>query len=324
MKAVRFPLCVLIVLAISMLSACRHHHEGRPPATPQTLTSIVFLNGPFAIVLRKDDPSRIIAFTPRDPHNAHEFYINDLEQNQDNKKNYVINVMSDGLKPASTSPAIDPYLSDFTVKTDQWSREEYFVQIDLPAPDRITFAPPTQQVYFEDGTTGYMSTNFVLEYRVAEPGRIRAVSGLKELRPLASSTLLKQFEGLCNGGWRDQFHDSCIEMRNLLAKYSGANTSMFFFGVGIPVTRHIKMEKADREDHAITFFNDVLLKSFPNLGRKRIRFKPTPGPGRGDSPSMLKQVVFRGPSAGFPLLPVSGYSAVIDCKAGGIIVNVSH
>src|SRR6476659_9951565 len=99
MKAVRFPLCVLIVLAISMLSACRHHHEGRPPATPQTLTSIVFLNGPFAIVLRKNDPSRIIAFTPRDPHNAHEFYINDLEQNQDNKKNYVINVMSDGLKP---------------------------------------------------------------------------------------------------------------------------------------------------------------------------------------------------------------------------------
>jgi hypothetical protein len=326
MKAVRFPLIVLIVLAISMLSACRHHHEGRFPVTPHPPTLKIIFNGPFAIMLKKNDPSRIIAFTPRDPKNVHEFYINDLEQSQDKKKNYFIKVTSDGLKPASTSPAIDPYLADFTAKTDLWSREEYFVTIELPVPDTITFAPPMKQVTFEDGTTGYMSTNYVLEYRVAGPSRIRAVSpGLKDLRPLSPSTLLKQFEALCGGEWHDRFHDSCIEMRNLLAQCSGANTSVLFFGVGIPVTQHIKMSKDEAEDHAVTFFNDVLLRSFPHLAGKRLRSTTTPAPGRGDSPhAMLVPAVFRGPSTGFRLLPVSGYSAVIDCKAGGIIVHVTQ
>ncbi|MGZ4853715.1 MAG: hypothetical protein ACXVKH_00730 [Candidatus Angelobacter sp.] len=324
MKEVRFPLTVLVLLVIGTLSACRHHHEEHPPSTPQNATLKIILNGPVAIVVKKNDPSRIIAFTPRDPQNIHEFYFNDLEHSQDKQKNYHINLMSDGLKAASTSPSIDPYLVDFTTETDLWKREEYFVTIDLPVPNKITFAPPLHPVHFENGTAGYMATNFVLEYKVAEHGKVHAVSReLGAMHPLASSALQEQYAKLCGGaGVGKRFHDSCIEIRNLLAQCAGPQTSVFFFGVGMRLVEQSQMSAAEEDDHAVHFFNEVLLRSFPHLTSKRLAPAGTPGrEGTGGPRGMLMQASLKLPVSRMRALPVS---AVIDCKAGGLIVTTTQ
>ena len=246
MKKVHSLFAMLILLGISTLSACRHHPEGHHPATPQTAGLKILINGPVAIVLKKSDPSKIIVFTPRD--DMHEIYINDVATSQDRTKNYHFKLLPDGLKTASVAPRIDQYLADFTAETDVWKSEDYFVTIELPAPDTITFAPPLKWVNFENGGGGYMSTNYILEYRVTDPGKIRVVSPeLSTTRPIFSAELQKQYADFCSSPAGSGFHDSCIEMRNLLANNAGANTRVFFFGIGVPVPKHSAMSMSARE-----------------------------------------------------------------------------
>jgi len=323
MKKIHFLLAVPVLLGISMLNACRHHDEGHRYAPPLAGTLKVVINGPVAIVLQKSNPSRIVVFTPRDPQGKHALYVNDLEHGQDKQKNYHFKLLPDGLKAAAT-PSIDPYLADFTAQTDLWKQEEYFVTVELPIPTKITFAPPLHSINFENGTAGYMATNFVLEYQVTEPGRVKMDSReLSSVHPLATSELQEQYVKLCGGAAAGtRFHDSCIEIRNLLAQCAGSQNSVFFLGVGMPLADQAKMNRDEEDYHAVHFFNDVLLRSFPHLTSKRLAPAGTPGrEGTGGPRGMLMQASLKLPVSRIRALPVS---AVIDCKAGGLIVTTTQ
>lgn len=322
MKKVYILLAVPVLLGISMLSACRRHHDRHLPDTPPATIKVV-INGPFAIVWPKSDRSKIIVFTPRDPQGIHVFYVNDLNNSHDEGKNYHFRLLPEGVKAAS-SLTVDPYLADITTETDKWDPKEYFVRIELPVPEKITFAPPLQPVTFANGSSGYMTTNFVLEYRVAEPDRVKVDSPeLGGLHPLATSELQEQYAKLCAGSAANsRFHDSCIEIRNLLAQGAGPQAKVFFFGAGIPLDKQSKMNWLEEKEHAVYFFNEVLLKSFPHLTSKRLALPEKTGPSGTDGPrGMLMQVSLKLPEPHIRALPVS---AVIDCKAGGIIVKTTQ
>lgn len=322
MKNIYSLLAVPVVLGIGMLSACRHRDDRHFPDTPPATIKVV-INGPFAIVWPKSDRSKIIVFTPRDPQGVHVFYVNDLTKSYDEGKNYHFKLLPEGVKAAS-SLTVDPYLADFTSEAGKWEdQKEYFVRIELPVPEKITFAPPMQQVTFENGASGYRATNFVLEYRVTEPERIKVVSPeLGGVRLLATSELQEQYARLCGVPYvGKRFHDSCIEIRNLLAQSAGPKAKVVFFGVGISLDMLEKMNDLEEKEHVVYFFNEVLLKSFSGLDSKRLApLEKTGQPATGGPRGMLMQASLKLPVTHMRPLPVS---AVIDCKAGGIIVETT-
>jgi hypothetical protein len=323
MKKVYSILAVPVLLGIGMLSACRHRDDRHFPDTPPAIIKVV-INGPFAIVWPKSDRSKIIVFTPRDPQNIHVFYVNDLTNSHDEGKNYHFKLLPEGVKAAS-SLTVDPYLADFTAETGKWEdQKEYFVRIELPVPEKITFAPPLHQVAFANGSSGYMTTNFVLEYRVANPERVKVDSPeLGGLHPLATAELQEQYAKLCAGpAANSRFHDSCIEIRNLLAQCAGPKAKVFFFGAGIPLEKQSKMNEFEESEHAVYFFNEVLLRSFPYLTSKKLALPEKTGqPGMGGPRGMLMQASLKFPEPHMRPLPVS---AVIDCKAGGLVVTTTQ
>ena len=319
MKKVYSLLAVPIVLGISMLSACRHRDDRHFPNTPPATIKVV-INGPFAIVWPKSDRSKIIVFTPRDPKGTHVFYVNDLNNSHDEGKNYHFKLRPEGVKAAS-SLTVDPYLADITAETEWEDQKEYFVRIELPVPEKITFAPPLHKVAFANGSRGYVTTNFVLEYRVAEPDRVKLDSPeLGGVHPLATSELQEQYARLCAGyEANSRYHDSCIEIRNLLAQGAGPQAKVFFFGAGIPPDKQSTMTEDEQNEHAVNFFNEVLLKSFPSLKSKRLAPQEKTGqPGTGGPRGMLMQASLKLPEPHMRPLPVS---AVIDCKAGGLVIT---
>jgi hypothetical protein len=331
MRKVRFLLALSALLVISIviiLIICLR----RP--SPQTFK--VLLNGPIVIVRTPDKPNVITAFSPRDPDGLHAFFPNRLldgiPQTKDGTTQAVhITLLPDGLKPASDW-SIDPYYpKELFVDTQTWKRpsaedttKDYFVTIELPLPEKITFAPPLNPVTFADGTHSFMATNFVLEYKVTDYSKIHAIShGLNNLSPISSAALEEQYATLCSKpDVRQRYYQSCIEIRNLLEQCAGARTAVFFFGVGIPVEETLKQPSRYLEAHAVDFFNKVILQSFPEWKGPTLAPKGAFAPQySGDSTAMLMETSFR-PGAPRPrLLPVNAFTAVIDCKAGNVIVT---
>lgn len=327
MKKVHFLQALSIVLVISIviiLIICLRHDS------PTTLK--VIFNGPTVLVRAKDKPNVITVFSPRD--SLHQFFPND-PLGKGWSQPVHISIAAEGLKPAPAEPAlpIDAYFPrDFIANTDVWQRpkdggpEDYLMTIELPLPDKITFMSPLHPVTFENGKDSYIAGNFILEYRVTDFGKILATSKEKELgslRPRSSSDLQKQFETLCQKPEAEEYYDGCANMRNLLEQCAGAHTGVFFFGVGIPFDTQTEMLKEHKRDqleaHAIEFFNRML-KSFPNLKGKQLAPKGTVPPrGYGGYSAMLMEASFRPAAPPRPrLLPVT---AVIDCKAGNVIVD---
>ena len=121
-----------------------------------------------------------------------------------------------------------------------------------------------------------------------------------------------------------KYYESCANLRNLLEQCAATKTKVLFFGVGIPLEKQIAMLPEKAEAHAVRFFN-LMLQSFPDLTDKRLKQKSEVDPkGSGDSTAMLMETSFR-PTAPRPRLhpvPVNAFTAVIDCKAGNLIVKV--
>jgi hypothetical protein len=320
MKQLRWPIRTLVLLVICALSACRHS-SGNRPLPPPSGTLKIILNGPFAIVLKRTDPSRIVVFTPRDPLDKHRFYLNDLQTDLDGEKNYHFKLLPAGLEISRRRPTIDPGLADFNAETDLWQREEYFVTIELPVPDAITFAPPAQPVIFTNTRHGSMPLNHILEYRQADLAEITLTSPeVPDTKPVSAWELEKQFAHLCGRPQLQGVHrESCSEMRRLLSQASGA-TSTLFFGVGFPLRAESGMNAGEDESHAISFFNEVLLtRSFPHLLSKKLASLVS-GQGAASASGRLIPATLSYPPQRGRFLPVF-QSAVIDCKVGGIIVR---
>ncbi|HET9164821.1 MAG TPA: hypothetical protein VFP11_02410, partial [Candidatus Angelobacter sp.] len=290
-----------------------------------TTLKVVF-NGPFVVVREESRPNMITVFSPRDNQGLHRFYSNDLKEGKD--QNVHITVAVDGRKPAANLPdlPIDPYFPpDFVANTEVWQRppkgdpgKDYLVTIELPLPEKITYMSPLHPVTFEDGTQGYQATTLVLEYRITDFGKIHASDGSHSVSPLSTSDLQKKYNDLCEDpeiGKR--YYEGCANVRNMLEQCAGAKTALFFFGVGISPEEMRKHPPGYADDHAVDFFNNVILQSFPKWTGKRLAPKGAYAPqGSGGSTAMLMETSFT-PAAPRPQLRL--VTAVIDCKAGNVI-----
>jgi hypothetical protein len=302
-------LSVLLVISIviTLIICWVRPHES------MTTLKVVF-NGPFVLVRTQSKPDVITLFSPRDPH--HKFYSNNLKEGTSQEVHIALD--AEGLKSGKDLLVDQYYPRDFIMQTDVWdSTKEHLATIELPLPERITFVPGRlHSVTFENGQRSLQVTNFVLEYKVTDLGKIHfKSSGLNGVSPLSSSELQAQFAALCGQmDPREEGYESCIDIRNLLEECAGAKTKVLFFGVGVPYGMQY-----DKESHAVEFFN-LMLESFPNLKGKRLinPANPYDRRGPGSPTTMLMETSFR-PAAPRPrLLPVT---AVIDCKAGNLIVT---
>lgn len=297
----------------SSIAACRRE----PESSKGTLR--VILNGPFGVVIDRDNDYRITAYVPTDPNHEHELRFRgpgELAGNEskDGKSpSYHYQLLSDGLVVHRGSPRVDAgfYDFDFPHIGDWKLPPEYFVAIDLPTPDVITFIPPAQPVVF-GGSPTLQPLNFLIEYRMSDPDDVQIKFGDKPPQhPLRCSELLKQYRDTPNprGNQKRSQHKNIEEM---LESCSPSDRCLLF-GVGFNPE---KGEPGDPQDHGINFFNNVLLPSlFPAL-KQRLQKIGTCGQSEATSSPMLMPAVFRYPVASPRLLQVT---SIADCDAGGAL-----
>lgn len=326
MRKVRF----LLALSALLVLGCRHNdgdHHHYPPDSPSLLDVIV--NGPCMLVWIPSRPDVITLISPRDTDGFHKVYLNSLTEGTN--QNVHIDLTSDGLEHGKKL-SIDPYFPpDFIVESGRWVPPPtgYLVTIELPLPEKTTFVSPLHPVIFENGTQSFQATNFVLEYKVTDSGKIHATShGSNSVSPLSSSALLEQYAAVCGKtNVRQKYYESCSDIRNLLEQCGGAKTKVLFFGVGIPLDEQMKLTSDQAEAHAVEFFN-LMLESFPSLKGKRLRVpeKQYNPKGSAGSGAMLMKVSFRqaAPHPQLNPVPVNAMTAVIDCKAGNVIVKATQ
>jgi hypothetical protein len=316
------PLFAFTLLLISMLSACRHQVRMRNSFSPQLARLLYVFNGPLAFVWSQRDPSRIVVIVPADA--DHQLHFPDLNTIQTGTTNSFA-MSPDGLQVPAALSGVDQ-LQDSYAKTDLWHQEKYFLTITLPLPTRIMPVTPATQVTFKDPATGketqgLMFNSILLEYLVLDPSKVKVTSsGLKNAHSVSVSELQREYKSICQLERTMQFSSSCTAVQKLIAQYPGSNTNVFFFGVGLPLDT--SMPEDQQQHHAITFFNDVLIsRSFPNLKMRHVvEVRHTTSLAYHFPRARLVSATLESPVMHSGLLPVS---AVIDCKAVAIFVEVS-
>ena len=203
---------MLAVPVVGALGGCRHQHNDHrpnPPARGGTLK--VILLGPFALVVDTKNHNRIKAFAPFDGDGKHEFRFGDPhhdpvsgEGDPGKRNRYDFTLLDDNLEISERPPHIDAGFADFTLHTGDWkpSLNEYFVAVDLPAPDRVTFTPPAIPVLMPgfkpepESRLAMMPTNHVLEYSVHEVDDkvILHSPQLGDTKPLSCLDLLGRYQ----------------------------------------------------------------------------------------------------------------------------------
>ena len=275
------------VSVMSAMSACKRKDDddrsqpsSEQKSAPHQLQ--ILLDGAFAVVLQQDKANSILAFSPRDKEEPHQFYFNDPGYAQASGQNYNFELSLEDVKKElrTEHPDIAPGLSDFRANVKHWKLTENFVTIKLPTPKKITFAGHRERVIFSSKKTGWMPTNHILEYDIADPGQIKMVC--KELAK------------------------GCAPSPD-----SPSGLTRFFFEVGPP--------RGTSHSHAINFFNYMLSTSFPELVAEYSLGDILDKRDEGSSTTArLVSSAFTEDSAPARL---RNASYTLDCKIGGLLVN---
>jgi hypothetical protein len=317
------------VPALSMFGGALDYDKGKrkgrtgPPGILR-----IFINGPFALVIEKKQPDKITFFTPFDPEKLHQFYFNGLQgqakihdDGKDAKRSYHFQLPVRGLDVYPKKRAyIDQCFRDISFTTDLWKKEEYFVTLELPVPDSIGFIPPAKPIIFKLGKKqGSMPMNNVLEYRMTDPDDVKIITKQGSFAPRPASKLNQEYLDYCknykskeNYKEYDQGHrEACAKLEEEFKTWDEPEVRAFSFGVG--VGEDVSPEQANR--HALKFYNDVLLSSFPHV-REQQELEQIGGvsyPGTPTRGAMLMPAVWD-PSVSPRLVPVT---AVMDCQVIG-------
>lgn len=276
----------------------------------------IVLNGAFAIVIQKNARNRLRVFSPRELSNLHEFYFNDPREPRSKTQAQNFELLPDGLELSRRAPEVDSNLAGFNVKTDLWCQDEYFVTIDLPAPQKISFIPPLHTATLSSGGQIRVPSVHVLEYRMTDPAKVRMVSEeMKETKPLYFSDLVKNYGGACSQRGAEAYKADCQTMQKRYESAIPGSAAGYFFGVGLA---------SGHQDagHAVQFFNTRVLASFPHLARK-LELKSIYDAGANPKRSSLSspQIIPADwqPETQTPrLLEVA---SVVDCLISGPIVT---
>src|SRR5205807_9816139 len=250
----------------SAFSSCTQSVSQRPgPVT----TLKVILDGSFAVVFERQNPTRITAVIPHDPDKLHRFYFNDffkpMDNGQDANRYYNFQLSSKGLEEnQARRPYTDQCFRDFSKHSD-WKREKYFVTIELPVPDVITFIPPAASVIFRRSHQQVlMPLNHVLRYRVQNVDEVQMTQqGSKPVKPLSNSDFEKEYYRWCKDPNTGARSGHCGQMQEHSSEWSEDNAVTYYFAVGTTSYQQAPASSSKAEDHAIRFFNEILLRSFP-------------------------------------------------------------
>jgi hypothetical protein len=316
---------------VSTVTSCRRSEENQP-AAPSTGTLRVILQGPFAVVLDTKDNYHVTAFVPFDepfgedpnkPKCEHEFRfpsplrVDGSEAGTCSSPGYRFSIATDGLETNRRRPRIDGGFYDFYLKHigEEWKKtsKQAFVNIDLPAPDAITFFPPALPILF-GGKPTQQPLNHVLEYQMTRPEAIYVNTGKEKQRPISCSELLNQYQEM----WSKQPpKNAAYSQRPSIEeelKESPSSDLCFFFGVGLDPSQ----TAVNEEDHGVAFFNNVLLPAIaPRLGKKLSALGSCAEAPRNSS-AMLMPAAFLYPESTPRLLEIS---STVDCQAGGILAS---
>ena len=166
-----------------------------------------------------------------------------------------------------------------------------------------------------------MPLNHVLRYRVQNVDEVQMTQqGSKPVKPLSDSDFEKEYYRWCKDPSTGARSGHCGQMQEHSSEWSEENAATYYFAVGAyPYREATSAPKA--EDHAIRFFNDILLRSFPRaqpeLQLESVGSYPTKS--SEISAGAVIPAVWR-PEMPSPRLLMT--SAVVDCKVGGANFDV--
>jgi hypothetical protein len=240
------------------------------------------LDGPFVVLLNRSagHPHHIggiTAFVPSDPADTNPRHLGYF-YNGDNDRTSL--GMDDGteneftLKPGGLEPFVVPNIhscfDEFTLHAKCKPPETCFLRLNLPCPDRILLTRGFAPVSFErDSHLGLMPLNHVLEYQVHHPN-----TGI---------TLYNE------------------KTKKDIYLHRAADTFMFEVGLKKPDARTAAQdpeEQEHRSEHAVNFFNEVVLTCFENSADKRLASIQTVSPANGQ---------------------LSILSTDVECSNGGVV-----
>jgi hypothetical protein len=308
------------ILALPVASALgcqaeKNSGDAQKVSGPGQGTLRVVLNGAFAVVIQKNTRNRLRVFSPKDLSNVHEFYFNNPRESRPKNQPYNFELLTDGLEITARPPEVDGGLSAFNVATDLWCQDEYFITIDLPAPQRISFMPPLTNAVLATGAQIHIPSNLVLEYKITDLGRVRMVSqDMKDVAPIYFSDLVRNYSGLCSEKGSEKFNSECRAMEKRYQSIPGSAPG-YFFGVGL-ASNHPDAA------HVLQFFNTRILASFPHLA-KRLELRSVTSGSVNQNRALsvspgLESAVWRPEVQSPRLLQVA---SIFDCTIAGPIVT---
>jgi hypothetical protein len=305
--------------AVSTLAACQKQPQ---PSRESAGTLKVILNGPFGVVINRENDFHVTAYVPSDPLHKHELRFRGpmevaaRESKSGKSPSLFFKLFVDGLEIGRDRPRIDqgfydfniPHIGKFKLPPDP------FVVVDLPRPDFITFTPPAMPVLF-GGRPTLQPLDHILEYRIANAKAVRLKAGDKDVHPMPCAELLRQYEEY----WaktRYKVPDADSQRYNMEAmlKESSPYDLCVLFGVGFDPDQPGSSPKQD----GINFFNDVLLPSFDPGLRRRLQAISSCAPVTESmaNPAELIPATLTYPERKPHLLQVS---SALDCQDGGIL-----
>ncbi len=315
------------------LGGCAKHIH-RHPLRPAVLR--VVLQGPFAVIVHKNEGNRITAYVPVDPDNLHKFRFQKLSMDRTDP-HYQFELKTNGLTKSSRPPYIDRCFDDATVQISNWRADplsDYFVSMNLPAPQIISFIPPVETVTFKHGTRriGHMPANHVLEYRVDDLDDVYLNSPqLGRPQPVSCSELLEEYRDY--RAKEEPLYQQMLPGEPMPLPMqppdlcSDNDVHTYFLGVGLPP----ETPRLTKATHGVNFFNLQLLPSLHDSRATRdMELEPigdygNPTPGRNNTSltsgltSGLTDAVWRGPAQ--PMVRPVAY--IEDCKSTGLIAVTS-
>ncbi len=309
--------------AVSSCAKWSHYHPRKHAVLR------VILQGPFAVIVHKNEGNRITAYVPIDPDNLHEFRFQKLSREKDVQAppRYQFELKTKGLADSTRSFYIDRCFDDARVQISNWKAEPsgYFVNLDLPAPQVISFIPPAETVTFRHGVkrTGHMPANHVLEYRIDDLDDVYLHSPQGRHKPTPCDDLVKTYNAY--RAEEETSHQRTLPGETMSSPMqppdlcSDSDVHTFFLGVGVSPDR----PRGDKAAHGLSFFNSQLL---PSLHDKSAAFEKelesigdngdlSPGRDNTSRTPGLTAAIWRGPAR--PMLRPISY--IEDCKAPGLI-----
>lgn len=318
---------LLALPAAGLLGGCQHRFTNYSflPKAPANKLAVV-LHGPWAVVVRRNKHNRVNAFVPKiyqseleKSHFQHEFrFQSPLDPACPYESGYRFELLHHGLNIAGRSPQIDRGFNDVLFSVPDWTPDwdDYFVGLELPAPDAINYIPPLYPLLFDldpgepAGKLGSAPLNHVLEYSVSDADDVRLLPIPSEqcrnkeeknhqgYPPLRSRELQDAYNKLYR--YPDQAADPNSQVPFIvqgLEHYS----RVFFLGVGVPPESPMSQHMREREEHGKWFFNEKLLPAIFQHGQppprgakiKKIGRDALPcGPGEpaSSSPTLMSAV----------------------------------